>query len=144
MEFSPPTVSNGQNGRAAPRPSARLLARLIEVSFASHASSYTFRDAFRDFARAYFTLSLDDQIQFWHLPEEQPIKALAQAFDDAVTSGRLAPLVGPSRLVARSTLTSLSALEKHVMDGTLTPSEAVDLVTTMVFEGIQASRRSCS
>lgn len=144
MEFSPPTGSNGQNGRAAPRLSACVLARLIEVSFAPQASSDTFRDAFRDFARAYFTLSLDDKIQFWHSPEEQPIKALSQAFDDAVTSGRIAPLVGPSRLVAFSTLMSLSSLEKHVTDGTLTPREAVDLVTAMVFEGVQASPRSAS
>lgn len=115
-----------------------VLARLIEVSFASaEGSAASFRDTFYVFAEVYFTFSLEEGLFQRPAFEASAADLLGRALSDAVASGALAPLRFPVRLTVAMILASLAMLRQQVTQGMLVPAEAADLLTTMLFEGLQ-------
>ncbi len=125
---------------AAPSLQDHVLRRLIEFSFASaQGPAYTFRDTFAGFAEAYFTLSLEGgDLARRPAFREEPVEAMAEVLEGAVESGQLAPLPFSTRLAAFMVLTSLASLGHRVRGDMLSPTEAADLLATMLFEGVQA------
>lgn len=135
----PVTMARSDDGTAQVRLQERVLTRLIAFSFASWGPTYSFRDAFHDFVDAYFTLATEGGFSFEAaVGGEQAIDALAEAFDEAIADGQLAPLPVSTRLAAAAMLASLNGLRGQVRDGVLTPGAAADLVATIFFEGLQS------
>lgn len=117
----------------------RTLAHLIERSFAPTTEpAYSFQEAFRVFAEAYFTCSLDENELLQRPILEAPaLDALTHAFSEAVAAGELASFHFPVRLTASMVLTSLASLRRQVTDGMLAPAEAADVLTTLLIDGLQ-------
>ncbi len=141
---------------------AAALGRLIRIYFRDVARQKTngsfssrrrrertsFCDRFHDFARAYFLLaqSREDLFRVGMAEfQEAPAEMLAQVLKAAVASDQLAPLPVPARAAAALIGINLVTLQQQVGTGqkgdapTLTPTEAADLLTTVLFEGVQVS-----
>lgn len=126
------------------RLSSRLLALLIELGLSpTDVPGVSFQDEFRSFAEACFTRSLERRYAFGKAALEEPVvDKMVLALEGAVEEGILAPLRFPVRLSAITVLTSLTSLERQVVDGFLSPAQAAEMLATTFFEGLQSDARS--
>lgn len=142
-------LENPRSEECAGPPSLRAeaLGRLIWIHFrdvARQQAAGSLEDRFRDFTRAYFLLARGHEDLFRIRRAEfqgTPADMMAEVLQAAVASDELASLPVPARTAAAWIGGSLVALQQQVGTGrdgeALTPAEAADLLTTVLFEGLQ-------